>query len=910
MKILRENFFRQWAAPVGVMGSAVALIYRRLIAGQVLAGGDLHLYFFPYWMAAARSFLAGKLPLWTPDLFAGAPLLANSQIGVFYPLNWPLWWLSGGSLLGVTRALHISVLLHLALAALTACVLARRVGAAPWGAALAGLLYAGGGYLGLHVEHLNQLQGLAWLPLVLLPGQKAQFHVLRFTFHVSFPSPISIIALTLMLLAGHTQMAFMAGVGLLVWKAVDCGFWSLGNRYSVSRVSYSLFPISYFLSLLPYALAPLIAAVQLLPTLELAQFSLRSSGLPWREAVSFSIRPWDLPEALLPTYLVTPLLPEGVAYLGLVGMALAAWGAWRGLRRRDRDAWAVVVLAGVGVFLALGAYNPLYLAAIRLGIPGLIHFRAPARFLVLYTLGMALLAGRGFSELPELLGELRGLLFRQQIRTEGGDQRNTTEIPKIRSNPFNPLIHLIGGITIVLACVELLISSASLPHADATAARAYTDLRPATAHLVAATQAALAGEWPGRFLSISKTLFDAGDEVDMTAIYGDALSADALWQYKVAAKHREVLSPNLALAFGVPAADGYDGGLLPLRHYSAFSQLMLPDGTLDGRLRENLTSIPEARWLSLLDVRFVMTDKTGDAWVEDVFYDRQFQPALAADASLSLGWLPDDFTADALGLLYAGAGNVTLTLGDGRALTATLPAQVAESPYRVRWVAAARVTGVTLQASTPGLTLTGASLLDERAAAFYPLTLSAHFRLAHSGDVKIYEALAPSSRVFWTPTYTCVADDAVALAVMRDPAFDPTTNAVVQGCEGGESVAEEGGAADIRLIRRSATEVRLAVTTPTSGLLTLAEAWYPGWQARVTSETNDLLFTSVLQVDILFRGVRLGPGNWWVTFAYRPHGLLVGGWLSLVGMAGFGGYAVRLRRRRGTAALEPSDISS
>jgi hypothetical protein len=118
------------------------------------------------------------------------------------------------------------------------------------------------------------------------------------------------------------------------------------------------------------------------------------------------------------------------------------------------------------------------------------------------------------------------------------------------------------------------------------------------------------------------------------------------------------------------------------------------------------------------------------------------------------------------------------------------------------------------------------------------------------------------------------------------------------------------GAADIRLIRRSATEVRLAVTTPTSGLLTLAEAWYPGWQARVTSETNDLLFTSVLQVDILFRGVRLGPGNWWVTFAYRPHGLLVGGWLSLVGMAGFGGYAVRLRRRRGTAALEPSDISS
>ncbi|HNT77725.1 MAG TPA: hypothetical protein PKH77_22145, partial [Anaerolineae bacterium] len=794
MKNLRGNFLRAWAGPVVVMGLGLALIYRRLLAGRVLADGDLHLYFFPYWMTAARAFLAGKLPLWTPDLFAGAPLLANPQIGVFYPLNWPLWALSDGSLLGVTRALHLSVLLHLALAAVTACVLARRVGATPWGAALAGLLYAGGGYLGLHIEHLNQLQGLAWLPLVLLPGQKIQFHVSHFTFHVPFPSAASVVAFALMLLAGHTQMAFIAGVGLLVWKAVDCGSWSLGNRYAVSRGPYFLFPISYFLSLLPFALAPLIAAVQLLPTLELTQFSLRSGGLPWREAVSFSIRPWDLPETLLPTYLVTPLLPEGVAYLGLVGMALAGWGAWRGMRWRDESAWALVVLAGVGVFLALGAYNPLYLAAVRLGIPGLIHFRAPARFLALYTLGMALLAGLGFSALPELLE----LLFRQQIKriqqikTENGVRPETTTFPLIRSNPFNPLTYLIGGIVTFLVFVELLLSSAHLPHADATAARAYTDLRPAIAHLVAATQFALTSEWPGRFLSISKTLFDAGDEVDMTAIYGEALSTDALWQYKVAAKHREVLSPNLALAFGVPAVDGYDGGLLPLRHYSAFSQLMLPEGTLDGRLRENLTRIPDARWLSLLDVRFVMTDKTGDAWVEDVFYDRQFQPALDADASLSLGWLPDDFTADALGLLYAGAGNVTLTLGDGRALTATLPAQVAESPYRVRWGAAARVTGVTLQASIPGLTLTGASLLDERAGAFYPLTLSEHFRLAHSGDVKIYEALAASPRVFWTPAYTCVSDDAAALAVMRAPAFDPAARAVVQGCEGGMEAVGEG----------------------------------------------------------------------------------------------------------------------
>jgi len=41
-----------------------------------------------------RGSAAGRLPLWNPYLFMGAPLLANSQAAVLYPLNWPLLWLS------------------------------------------------------------------------------------------------------------------------------------------------------------------------------------------------------------------------------------------------------------------------------------------------------------------------------------------------------------------------------------------------------------------------------------------------------------------------------------------------------------------------------------------------------------------------------------------------------------------------------------------------------------------------------------------------------------------------------------------------------------------------------------------------------------------------------------------------
>ena len=291
---------------------ALALIYRRLLAGWVIATGDLHTYFFPYWTAAARAFQAARLPLWNPHLFAGAPLLANSQVGVFYPLNWPLWLLSGlicpfsSVRAGVSPCpVHLSVVLHLALAALATYGLARRWRMSAGAAALAGLLYAGSGYLGVQTEHLNQLQGLAWLPLVLLPGDR----------HGN-PAPLSVGAMAMILLAGHTQTAFIAAIAATVWRlGMGLGLGRGEGPWKWSYIAYSL------RALLPFGLAGGIALAQLLPTLELTRFSARGGGLPWREAVSFSVAPWQLPRALLPPYLIAPLLPEGVAYLGLAGMA-------------------------------------------------------------------------------------------------------------------------------------------------------------------------------------------------------------------------------------------------------------------------------------------------------------------------------------------------------------------------------------------------------------------------------------------------------------------------------------------------------------------------------------------------------------------------------------------------------------
>jgi len=858
----------QWLSllPFVLMLSALAILYRRLLAGRVLAGGDLHTYFFPYWVAVTRAWREGHLPLWTPYLFAGTPLLSNSQLGVFYPLNWPFWALCGTSLAGVAQALHWNLLLHLVLAAFASYRLTRRLGVGSWGAALSGILYAGSGYLGLHIEHLNQLQALAWLPWVLMPARDAPES--KDGWRAILPSPINIIAFTLILLAGHTQMAFITGIALVVWRLALAVHLSLfahiqgGKKFRVGMREGGRSLVSLF----PFVLAVLAAAVQLLPTLELARFSMRSGGLPWREAVSFSIRPWDLPRALLPLYVSTPLLPEGVAYVSVIGIAFAGWGVWnamgnRATRKDDRYGFALAILGLVGLFLALGGYNPFYLLAARLGVPGIVHFRAPARFLALYVLAAALLAGKGLEALANA-----GMLRRRYW--------------------------LLGGLC-GLAWVELLVSAESLPHAAATALRTYTDLRPATANLVSATRLAEnAGEPAGRFLSISKTLFDAGDETAVAALYGDRLTEKSLWAYNVAAKQREVLSPNFSLAFGVPAVDGYDGGILPLRHYGTFSRLLLPDGTLDGRLRENLETVPDVRWLSLMGVQFVITDKTGDAWADDVFYDRQFQPQLKPEETLTVAWLPQDFAANALGVLYAGAGEVVLQFHSGEVISRSLPLSTADTPGRVHWEQAQSVEHMTLRAGEGGLTLTGASLVDERTAAFYPLVLSPHFRLVHSGDVKVYENLDVLPRAFLASGYSCVASDEDGLQQMQTPGFDPATQAVVSDCDaaaqaGMKEILNAPSQAQVDILTYSPTAWVVDVTSDSGGLLILTDAWYPGWTATLVPQLGSgarVEPAPLLRADLLFKAVLLEPGAWRVTFTYRSPWLFWGAGISVIGL--------------------------
>jgi len=105
-----------------VIGGLVLLFFNKMVfSNLILARGDTFLYFYPYWQAAAEALGNGRLPLWNPALFMGAPLLANSQVGFFYPLNWPVWLL-----LPTPYAVSAAIVLHLVIAGWGAYLVGRR----------------------------------------------------------------------------------------------------------------------------------------------------------------------------------------------------------------------------------------------------------------------------------------------------------------------------------------------------------------------------------------------------------------------------------------------------------------------------------------------------------------------------------------------------------------------------------------------------------------------------------------------------------------------------------------------------------------------------------------------------------------------------------------------------------------
>jgi hypothetical protein len=951
-----------------LMGMILLFFQRMAFSDLILARGDTFLYFYPYWQAAAEALRAGRIPLWNPHLFMGAPLLANSQMGFFYPLNWPLWWW-----LPIPYAVSASILLHLFIAGWGTYLAGRRALALGRSAALlAALLFGLGGYLTAQVEHINQLQGLAWLPWFLVTLDSCGRIGHRLT-RIGWATLAFALLFTLQFLAGHTQTSFITGFCLLIWSLAQLATRRLtANQAQALRFSFynqrfrSRAPVALILGGI---LALLLAAVQLLPTFELLQLSGRQGGLPANEVLSFSLHPLLLVRALLPHY-GQSMFTEYLAALPVTALMLAVIGGWQW--RRWPGILPALTLVVTGLLLALGAYNPVNWLLARL--PGFNLFRVPARWLVLYALGISLLAGfgwqvvldhwrlrsRGWADVPararEYLWHLERplrlallsvlglmawgvianilavfiptgpeapyeapmpwsplawiaelllvylLLSGQRIRVRFG-ARDWISVERRRS-PAAPLPLLL------VVVLVLFLASRQYPYRNLTTPEAYFDLRPALARLLALTgcnglHAADCTRQPDRFLSLSGILFDPGDQDELNAIYADQLTPASMYDYIIAVKQKEIVAPNLPLTYGLASVDGFDGGILPLRTYNQLMQLILPEGVEnnDGRLREQLTAVPAARWLDLFNARYLITDKVGDAWHEGVYFDLQHAVDLADGQKVSIGYIPS-FEATEIWML-ASSSPGPVELEDSQGQIWSIPAEpLATELYRFTFPQPTEPHTITFAGcprpdqsagDSPTCLLTGATLVDTRDDTFQTLTLG-NYRLIHSGDVKIYENLDVLPRAFLVPSWQWYDENYLALAEMSQPEFDVRSQAVLLRPSPDQAAPPSTGvssSATIEFQTYLPERLSLNIRTESGGLLLLTDAFYPGWQARLDGK-----LTPIYLADGMFRGVILPAGQHQLQFIFQPQSFKSGRLISLVGLSLALGLALYLVRRR------------
>ena len=899
-----------------------------LFTNRVLASGDILLYFTPYRDYAAAAFRNGRIPLWNPYSFLGVPFLANPQAAVLYPPHWPLSWLPA------TKQIYWSAAIHAWFLAFGGYMLMRHWQKSALAGLTTGAILAGSGFYGGLLGHINQMNAAAWLPWLLLPlfavGNERKSYA-RLCAAIAFFA----LCVAMMLLAGHTQTAYINLFGIGIWTIIP---WRkrVAERLSVF-VAGSL-------------LGALIAAAQLLPTLELSTLGLRSGGLSYGEASSFSLRPLHLLWTLLPSYglvdlgvIFGPAYSEFIAYIGLLGLLLATLGLWRG--GGATRAYGLL-FAFLGLFLALGRWNPIYFALYTL-VPGFNLFRTPARWMMLYTFGVSLLAGVGVDYL--------------RCTLEGLHWGAPTKFGRTRS--------FLVPLLLLLLAAELLFAARALPHRQTTAPEAVYDLRTAPAHLLTEpARRALGPAAAGRFLSMSTIEFDPGDMADYrhafmddesTGVDSPQLDEKAFTQLVIAQKAQEILAPNLPLFWRIPAVDGFDGGVLPLQRYIQALSLFIPPEEIvpDGRLREQVKEVPRTDLLNLLNVQYIITDKVRDLWFDGIYYDRQIGAILAFDRAASSAKInidiPQPFEATRLDLIGSVAddaagesdawqnhaiavarvevqavdgGRTTFALRAGNGpdahfadgwLDSTMAAAAAvEIAYRdveggrqeyragfdfTQPLSAQRIEIAldnTASDAVSGLAVTirAATLVDERTGTFLPLVVSDRGRFArvHSGDVKIYENVDLLPRAYLVHQVVGVGDADEALQYLQAGELQPSESAVAEGVASFTTRGTPSDSAEIVSYRAERVEIR--TRSAEGAFLVLSDSYYPGWSATIDHGVEGAV-AEIVPTNYLFRGVAIPAGEHTVVFEYSPlswqrgRGLSIAGvvlWLILLGVGWVG----------------------
>jgi hypothetical protein len=337
---------------------------------SLLLSGDLVLkdsiysdygsYQLPVREFAQQEFAAGRFPLWIPWLGCGIPVHATAQIGVCYPLLTPFLFVPSAN-----RAIKLSLFIHVVICYVGKYRLGRTLRLTPTGAAIAGLIATQSGFMTGHLVmgHVCLVQAYALLPWFFASVMDA----------CTAPTWCAVCRLAVvaaaLLLVGHPQVSYYG----FLFGAVGVVGWLLCGQAAAR-------PLQVLAALAAAAvLALLLAAVQILPTMELVRDSTGSSPRGTAEyAAGIALDGPDVYRLAVPSLKGNPMmgLPEfdppdfyheKVCYLGIMAWLLALTRLLCS-PRRDWSLGAAGLIA-FGIVIALGR-STMFFDAIGRVVPG------------------------------------------------------------------------------------------------------------------------------------------------------------------------------------------------------------------------------------------------------------------------------------------------------------------------------------------------------------------------------------------------------------------------------------------------------------------------------------------------------------------------------------------------------------
>lgn len=361
--------------------------YPILLTDKIPWIGDISRQYFPWYLQLHQSLSQFRLPFWIPEMGAGYPLLAEGEVGVFYPLNFILIFL-----FSPLTGFKLYFPIHTIIATIGVYLIGRKWKLSKEAALFSGLVFAYSFFFTIRSIHPSIIAASSWLPYgIYLIELSNKLLKPKLLMYLSF-------VIALQLIVGHPQIAMISLSFYLVYFLLRL-FLIPQAKFLNKKKFAGIFLLAVFLGLG-------LAGLQVLPTLELSNFSSRAG-----KDLSF-IFSYSLPKSQYLTYLfpylfgITPANSnlgylqfgghfwEFALYIGIMPLILALVG----LTYVKHNRYALICAISIFIFAlaAIGGYLQVYRVLVRL-----LHlpFRVSARFILPLTLSISLLAGIGLNQL-------------------------------------------------------------------------------------------------------------------------------------------------------------------------------------------------------------------------------------------------------------------------------------------------------------------------------------------------------------------------------------------------------------------------------------------------------------------------------------------------------------------------------